>query len=307
MRDLKAIDALRQQLDAKKLNHELVSLLGVLDGKTRDLAGLMSDFTAIVGSDFGELLAHGKGEIDLLDVYREQKIVLFQLNTGLYQETAIRLARMIIQDIKSVSNAIQSYTVPADRHFFGLYIDEFASIAFEAFIELINKARSSKIAVSIAHQSLGDLAQVTEGFQSQIFDNTNTRMVFRQNSATSRDLITKMGGTIEVEKFTHQLEHDGHQELLTGRGSSRRVETFQIDPNIITELDTGYCVLVQHKRNGKDRITYLQSDYLDIGCEASFLRERFQEKPEAPVQEVLEEVKNEEFLDPLKRRLAYYQ
>ena len=307
MRDLKSIDKLRQQLDALKINHELTSLLSVLDGKTRDLSGLMADFTAMVGSEFGDLLAHGKGEIDLLDIYQNRKIVLFQLHTGLYQETAIRLARMIIQDIKSVSNAIQAYTVAADRQFFGLYIDEFASIAFEAFIELLNKARSSKIAISIAHQSLGDLAQVSEGFQSQIFDNTNTRMVFRQNSATSRDLITKMGGTIEVEKFTHQTEHDGRQESFTGRGSSRRVETFQIDPNIITELQTGYCVLVQHKRTGKDRITYMQSDYLDIGCEADFLKQRLQEEPEAPLVEVFEEVGSNDKLDSLKRRIAYYQ
>ena len=311
MRDVKKIARLEQEMNAKGIKHDLTSLLSTLDGKTRDLTGLIADLTAIVGSSFGALMASEVGEIDLLEAYKNNKIVLFQLNTGLYQETAIRLARIIIQDIKTVSNYIQSYVSPAERHFFPVFIDEFASIAFEAFIELINKARSAKMAISIAHQSLGDLKKAGEGFQNQIFDNTNIRIVYRQNSAESRDLITKMAGTIEKEKITYQTDVEMGTHVNTGRGSVRRVETFQVDPNLITEFPTGYCALLQHKKGVGERLRYMKSDYIDISQSASFLRERVdaakRDEPEMPIREVFEKVESEPKMDPLKRYLSIYQ
>lgn len=308
MRDVKKIGELGKEMDAKGIKHDLESLLSSLDGKVRDLTGLIADLTAIVGSSFGPLVAAEKGEIDLLDAYKNNKIVLFQLNTGLYQETAIRLARIIIQDIKTVSNHIQSYVPPAERHFFPVFIDEFASIAFDAFTELINKARSAKMAISIAHQSLGDLKNAGEGFQNQIFDNTNIRIVYRQNSAESRDLITKMAGTIEKEKFTYQTDFEMGTHVNTGRGSIRRVESFQVDPNLITEFPTGYCALLQHKKGAGERLRYMKSDYIDIGQEATFLRERMAEsKQEAPAQEVFKEIEKAPEMDPLKQYLSIYQ
>lgn len=311
MRNVKKIEELRRELEQRDRSHNLASLLGVLDGKTRDLAGLVADFTAMVDSDFGPLLSPEKGEIDLLDAYLNNKIVLFQLNTGLYQETAIRLARVIIQDIKTASNYIQSYTPPAERHFYPVFIDEFASIAFDAFVELVSKARSSKMAISIAHQSLGDLKNSSEGFQNQIFDNTNTRFVYRQNSAESRDLITKMAGTVEMEKVTYQTESAYGMNVNTGVGSIRRVEAFQVDPNLITEFPTGYCALLQHKKGAGDRIRYMKSDYIDISAQADFLKERVDletaREPEKPMVEIVRSAADASEADPLKRHMALMQ
>ena len=310
LRDVKKVEAMKQELDQKGVPNSLESLLCAMDGKTRDLTGLIADLTAIVGSEFGPLMAEDQGEIDLLDAYQNKKIVLFQLNTGLYQETAIRLARIIMQDIKTVSNHIQSYYTASERHFFSVFIDEFASIAFDAFIELISKARSAKIAVSIAHQSLGDLKNAGEGFQNQIFDNTNTRIVYRQNSAESRDLITKMAGTVEKEKITYQTSAEQGMNVHTGMGSIRVVEAFQVDPNLITEFPTGFCALLQHKKSGRERIRYMKSDFIDIGRPADFLRERMENarrlEPEMPLSEILEEVKEAPELDPLKHLVGIY-
>jgi hypothetical protein len=96
----------------------------------------------------------------------------------------------------------------------------------------------------------------------------------------------------------------------TGRGSVRRVETFQVDPNLITEFQTGYCALLQHKKSASERLRYMKSDYIDIGAQATFLRERIddakEEEPEMPIQEVFEKVESEPDMDPLKRHLSIY-
>ncbi len=297
------IKILNKQLRILNSRHSLDELISTLDGKVRDLTGLISDISALVYSDFGYLLDMENGEIDLLDAYLNNKIIVFQLNTGLYQETAVRLSRVIIQDLKSVSNYIQSYLYANQRSFFSVYIDEFASIAFDSFVELINKARSSQMAISISHQSLGDLSVVSNEFQDQIFDNTNTRLVYRQNSAGSRDLISKMAGTIEEEKFTYQTENFLDYQLNTGVGSARKVDTFRLDPNRISEFQTGYCALLQHKKNGSNRLQYMASDFYNLVIPSMFsLPVRCDVNQKAVIiNDECVEKKEEIDLDPLKR------
>lgn len=236
MGTLRNIETLGAELKEKNIPNQISQLLTALDRSVQPLSGLLADLTSLVTSDFGYLLSDPQGEIDFLEAYLKKKIIYVQLNAGLYQETAVRLARMIIQDIKSMGNYVQAYIPENERAFFSVFIDEFASIAFPAFTELINKARSANVAITIAHQSLGDLRQYGEFFDSQIFESTNIKMIFRQTDPRSVNLITEMGGTVETEKITEQTSRLLGEHLNTGMGSARMVEKFRIDPNIIRDL-----------------------------------------------------------------------
>ncbi|QQR81256.1 MAG: TraM recognition domain-containing protein [Deltaproteobacteria bacterium] len=271
MSTLRNIETLGAELKEKKIPNQIPQLLTALDRSIQPLSGLLADLTSLVMCDFGYLLSDPKGEIDFLEAYRKRKIVYVQLNAGLYQETAVRLARMIIQDIKSMCNYVQAYIPENERSFFSVFIDEFASIAFPAFTELINKARSANVAITIAHQSLGDLRQYGEFFDSQIFESSNIKMIFRQTDPRSVNLITEMGGTVETEKITEQTSKLLGEHLNTGMGSARMVEKFRIDPNIIRDLPRGYCVLIQ--RDIK-RICYIQTEYLPFKGPTDFLEKR---------------------------------
>lgn len=273
LKDIGTLTALGEDLAKEGHANEISDLITILDKKTEKLAGLLSDLTAVVDSDFGPIFADPVGTLDFLEAYREKQIVFLQFNTGLYQETAVRLARLFLQDIKTMSNYVQTHLPASERHFFPIYVDEFAMVAFPAFIDLLNKARSAKIAITIAHQSLGDLEQFGPFIASQIQDNTNIKLIFRQTDPDSVNILSRMGGTYETEKLTYQTEEQIGTNVYTGVGTSRVVEKFRVDPNVIKELPRGYCALMEKDTN---RICYLQTDYLPVRGSGAFLQKRLE-------------------------------
>lgn len=283
LKDIERLKSLGPELVLKGHADEIADLITILGKNTEDLAGLLSDLTAIVDSDFGPLFADPVGEVDFLDAYREKQIVFVQFNTGLYQETAVRLARLFLQDIKTMSNYVQTHLPVEERHFFPIYVDEFAMVAFPAFIDLLNKARSAKIAITIAHQSLGDLEQFGYFIASQIQDNTNIKLIFRQADPESVDLLSRMGGTYETEKMTFQTNQEMGSIINTGGGSSHSVEKFRVDPNVIKELPRGYCALIEKDTS---RICYLQTDYLPVKGSGAFLKQRANKIAKVPKPEI---------------------
>lgn len=301
--DLKRLKDLSAELVKNGLPDDIAELLRVLNNNTQNLAGLLSDLMAVVDSDFGHLFDVAAGEIDLVDVYQKNKIVLFQLNTGLYQETSVRLARLILQDIKTMSNLVQANLSQDERGFFPIFVDEFATIAFPGFIDLLNKARSSKIAITIAHQSLGDLKQYGDYIGSQVNENTNNKLIFRQTDPDSVNLLTQMGGTAAADKLTVQTSQFLGGTVETGVGSSRTVEKFRIDPNLIKELPRGYAVLMQKDIN---RICYVQCDYMPVKGSLDFLKEREKEQkkePPVPAIQPISATKNEFEEDEIAKRI----
>ena len=68
---------------------ENITALGELSKKDyEDASRIRDEIEALVNTRFGKLLDVQKGEIDLLDAYKNRKIVYFALDTQSYQDTA---------------------------------------------------------------------------------------------------------------------------------------------------------------------------------------------------------------------------
>jgi conjugal transfer pilus assembly protein TraD len=210
----------------------------------KDLSGLTADLGMISESEFADILTSEKPEIDLLDAYLNKKIVYFQLNAQGYEETARRFGRIILQDLKTISNYIQAYLEEEKRDFFPVFIDEFSNFAYEQFIEFLNKARGAHLAILIAHQSLGDLEKAGNHFVKQVLENCNIKVVMRQDDPASIETYSKISGTVKSLKDTYQTEEGFFEKDMTGMGSRREVEEFRIKPNTIRELGRGEAAII---------------------------------------------------------------
>ncbi|MBF0443918.1 MAG: TraM recognition domain-containing protein [Oligoflexales bacterium] len=113
--------------------------------------------------------------------------------------------------------------------------DAFATQPFATFL---NKARSSNIIITIAHQTLADLKKVNLTFEGQILGNCNNRFTFRTDLPEEAETLAKIIGTRTVVKKTFQSESG----ISTGRSSNREAEEFFFHPNIIKTLKTGECI-----------------------------------------------------------------
>ena len=137
-----------------------------------ETAGLRSQLESLLSTDFGELLATAAPTLDLAEVYASRSIVYFALPVARFPGTAPLVAKLIIADLNAVAGLVQDGTLR--ESFASIVIDEFAAFAMPLFIDLLNKARSAGMAITISHQSMrGDLASAGKGFAEQVADNTN--------------------------------------------------------------------------------------------------------------------------------------
>jgi len=210
---------------------------------SQNLEGVKTDLKLWTESGFQRILSQTPSD-SAFDWICKKKIVYINLNTLAFEETARRFGRLILQDIKTAVQELQK--LPKDsRSLTSVFIDEFASVASSGFIELLNKARSAGVQLSLAHQSLGDLQGISQAFCSQVLDNTNAKIIFRLDGPDTADFFARLIGTRKSEKKTFQVSHQNilgaHQ---TGLGTSRETEEFIISPNQFRTLERGVGIIL---------------------------------------------------------------
>ncbi len=234
-------------LTETKLKGHAQSLKEFMDSKDNfnSLSGLRAQLESIVLSDFGDLVATNDKGIDLFDAVTTGKIIFIFLDTRRYSETAKVIGRFILQDLKSVSARVDAEVEKANRKHFSVIIDEFADLAQEDFISFLDRARSSKMSVVVAHQEICDLQRISPEFAGRLMGNTSSLYAFLQKRPESAEMISGMAGTRTVWKSTKQTERFGFFEVDSGKYSKREVEEFVIHPNLIKSLRVGKCVCIK--------------------------------------------------------------
>jgi hypothetical protein len=243
--DFTALQELANATTDLELKGDLGKMLGRFDQNHKFLSGLIADLYLTCRSEFSKLVDTATPEIDLLQIYKENKIVYFQLNLQGYGDTAKRMGRMILQDIRTVSGYIQSEMLTSERHFFPVFVDDASSFLDTNFIDFLNKARAAGFGIMLLHQSLGDLVVRRDpSFQQQIIENTNIKIILRQDDPDSVEKLTKIGGTKKTLISTYQTEEKFTGKDFTGVGSIREGQEFRIEPDLIRGLQRGEAVVI---------------------------------------------------------------
>lgn len=245
--------------------HDLQVMENHFGDNSKFLSGIIADLALVTKSEFGRLVDVDQSQIDLMRSYEENEIVYFSLSTQAFEETAKRFGRLVLQDLKTVSHEIQTKKAETERHFFGVFIDEFASFTYEGFIEGLNKGRGAGFAFALFHQSLGDLAVKRTTYQQQILENTNIKIIMRQDDPYSIEKFAKIGGARKTIVSTYQTEERMLGTGLTGVGSLREGQTFRIDPDLVRSLGKGEAILVT--KAPLFQIDYVKLDYERLEAE----------------------------------------
>ncbi|RYZ77795.1 MAG: DUF853 family protein [Proteobacteria bacterium] len=209
------------------------------------LQGLRTQIESLVLSDFGALIKSAPGGIDLFDSVTKSKIILIFLDTRSYGETAKTIGRFVLQDLKAVSAKVDAEVPKKDRKAFSVIIDEFADLAQEDFIAFLDRARSSRMSVVVAHQELSDLQRISPEFAGRLMGNTATVFAFLQKGGDSSETLASLAGTKTVLKKTERHSRRFLFDIGTGETSVREAEEFIIHPNVIKSLGVGQCVCIK--------------------------------------------------------------
>jgi TraM recognition site of TraD and TraG len=265
MSDLGALRALAAVVNDPIRQAELDSVAGRWKEYQLETAGMRAQLETLLMSDFGELLVAAQPDLSLAEAYRCGQVVYFALPVARFPETAPLVAKLIIGDLNGVAGMIQDGEL--HKGFASIVIDEFAAFAMPLFIDLLNKARSAGMAITIAHQSMrSDLARAGEGYAGQVADNTNIKICLRQSE--DAEYFAGLAGTRSIVKRTEQTEATLLGEDPTGLGSARDADEYQVSPNLIRELPPGVAVVkIDQPVRHLDMVAF---DFLDTAAVPPF-------------------------------------
>jgi len=182
------------------------------------------------------LLNDDDSDIVLSDVIQKRKIVYFQLPTNAYPLQAVTIARMVQSNLRYISSMIQTGQLNNDV-LVSVLIDEYGAFAEQTFVEVLNKARSSRMMVTLAHQSLGDLQNISPTFMKLIDENTLNKIYLRQTDPELAELIARSMGTYTKNKQTFRMTGGSFgNQIHTGESSNKTVQEFYFPPDKVKSL-----------------------------------------------------------------------
>lgn len=227
----------------------------------KSLQGLRTQLESLTLSDFGNIILNSDQGVDLFEAVKSGKIIFIFLDSRRYGETAKAVGRFIIQDLKMVSSRVDAEIPRSERKQFGVIIDEFADLATEDIIAFLDRARSPKMPLVIAHQEISDLLRISPEFAARLMGNMSTLYAFLQKNPDSAELISGMAGTKSVWKKTMKGQKLLWWDVPTGDTSLREVEEFSIHPNTIKSLGVGECVVVKKYPYSRSHIIKVFPEY----------------------------------------------
>lgn len=227
----KMIEHMAKDMTAGKLSDgdkrrysTLIDLYKELSSKTKSdlkaqILELLSIARTLIVSNYGDWLATGasKYHIDLMEIATNENspIVLFSFNQQEEPEFAKYIGSIVMSDLSRVSalkNA-QGNTVK-----FGLYVDEFQTLDPRTVKDNLEKARSSRMYITLSLQSVDQIVSSVETGDGQAIANaildTCSNFIFHDGSGY--DTAEKMSKIIgKSEKYVYKTTSNTRPGLIS--------------------------------------------------------------------------------------------
>jgi conjugal transfer pilus assembly protein TraD len=247
---LKMLKPLEKESDAGDLkSRELLKRMAALKSKVKsaDLHGLAAQLSILNNPYIGHLMSfdQAENEIDLRQALERNEIIYFQLDTLGNPDTARRLGRIIIEDIKGLASWVyKNVSDEKRRKFLPIFIDEFGSFASKEFIEVLKQIRGAKFGAHLFAQGLEDLDVVSREFRRQASSNPITKIAMRLDDSETVDEICSMAGTLNSLEQSYQVEGK-FMPRRTGAGNMRETKQMRVEHDVIKNLETGQAVVIE--------------------------------------------------------------
>ena len=243
--------------EEKEKADELIVLLEQIQNiPKKDLAGLQAQISSINCLEFRKILSpsnfHPKHFFSFEDILRKRQVAYFQMNVNGYGEISRQIGRMILQDLKVLSNQIQAGQKQFSYSFCPCFIDEFGSFVTNDFADFLKMARSAKIGIHLFCQGLSDLSKLSSDFKNQIIGNTINKILFRQDVGRDVEEWAEVAGTFSSRKKTYQISGTETEEEMTGMGTVRDTKEMKIEFDVFKSLSQGQAVLIDKAFHRED-------------------------------------------------------
>lgn len=192
----------------------------------KNLMGLLNKLAQFATSPWTDQINTTEPEIDIAKIVAENKIFLFQANSGIYQQEYKPLSILVMMHLQS--EIAKRYLNPPEKPFM-IYLDEFYNVIYKSFPELINKAREANVGLIFGHQSIGDLETYGQSVKNIILTNSRNKIIFNIEDPVTAEYFAKAFGTQSIEKRSNSFST---KSGVTQSGYTiKEEEEFLVHPN----------------------------------------------------------------------------
>lgn len=258
--------ALQEAIDlynAKVINHS--------QEHTQKMTSVLIPCLTIMGTDeTGELVSPEVPHIQIRDIIENHRIVFISLGSMAVTRASATLGKLFIQSI--IGHIGKEYGYAHQLKGLHLFVDEFYSLAYPGFIEMLGKVRAAGVRLYLAMQSSSDIAAILGSVGvEQVITNTTNYIIHRIPEKFFAEVISERFGTTSVPQkvVTRAISAgmDKADNLFRSSTSERMqmVDAPRVSPEMLTSLPVGEAFLIsQGLLPIKLVLPLVETEYADI-------------------------------------------
>ncbi|MCB9913287.1 MAG: type IV secretory system conjugative DNA transfer family protein [Planctomycetes bacterium] len=205
-----------------------------------NLAGLSSHISQLIEDPVisGIFTDSDRPSLNFREMMSCGGVIYIEVPTQSKAPQARAVARMLMMELQAYSADRDRGAEPKTCDIFA-FIDEFGSLVYDEFINFIDKARSSRIGITLAHQSLGNLEKnhLSKSFRKEVLDNCATKFILSIVDVETQKYFKEVIG--EAEVLRRSVSEADSRSTGDRSGSSRGVTRGFVETReqVVTESD----------------------------------------------------------------------
>lgn len=172
------------------------------------------------------IIGQVKSKINMREIMDEGKILIANLSKGRIGEDNSRLLGALLIT-KIYLAAMSRVDIPEEqRKDFYLYVDEFQNFATESFVGILSEARKYRLNLTLAHQYIAQLEEMTAMGKSTkvrdaVFGNVGTIITFRVGAEDAEFLEKEFTPEFMAQDFVNLAKYNIYIKLMIDGVASR--------------------------------------------------------------------------------------
>lgn len=208
------------------------------------------DFTA---NDFiRPIVGQQHSSFKFREVMDQKKILLINLSKGRLGERNANLLGLIVVGKLFMAALSRADNPRAAFPPFYLYIDEFQNVTTDSIPGILSEARKYRLALSMAHQFLG---QVEEKTRNAVFGNVGNMVVFRVGEEDAEFFEKQFAPTFKAHDFVNIENRNAYVKILASGVPQKAFDVRTPDLPLLNHAQVDDLIQLSSHTYGRDRAT----------------------------------------------------
>ncbi|EGY27034.1 hypothetical protein DA2_0730 [Desulfovibrio sp. A2] len=209
---------------------------------------LLPVLKSMVTGNVGNLLNPERASLTWEGMISGKKVVYVSLNSMIDGYLASNIGKLIVQDLVAYIGTIYAYKV--EHSPVNLFVDEFYSVAYEGYVDILNKSRAAGLRLTLGLQATADVeAKLSDPVRRQVDGNIANKIYLRIPDIEQAKEFAASLGQCQITKRSRMRSVSanlGGVKDLFSSGYTERVDTNDVDllpPEVLTSLPKGQAIV----------------------------------------------------------------